>query len=135
MSKYTEVQLEIMDAACLKDTLKAMGYDFEEHQEPQKLEGYLGDTREDKAHIIIKRRSLTAASNDLGFYKQPNGKYKMIISDYDRHAKKVRTDFMERLTKEYAVAKLKKQCLKMGATITQQTQMKDGRIKIKATMT
>ena len=50
---------------------------------PQNLEGYRGDRRQQSADIIIPRSQVGGASNDIGFVKGPDGKYKAIVSDYD----------------------------------------------------
>lgn len=50
---------------------------------PQNLEGYQGDQRQQRADIIIPRSQVGGASNDIGFTKGPDGTYKAIISDYD----------------------------------------------------
>lgn len=132
MSRYTIVELQIKDVICLRDALKTMNYPFEEYQEAKPLVGFQSDERSEKAHIIIRRKNLTKASNDIGFLRDETGQYKMIISDYDRQVKKIKEDFMQRLTKEYSTAKIRKKCLQLGASITQQVNMEDGRIKIKA---
>lgn len=46
--------------------------------------GYMGDARAEKAHIIIRRRQLDSASNDIGFARDGNGVYQALISEYDR---------------------------------------------------
>ena len=46
--------------------------------------GYMGDARAEKAHIIIRRRQLDSASNDIGFARDGNVVYQALISEYDR---------------------------------------------------
>ena len=60
-----------------------MGYKPEIHQEAVALIGYRGDKREQKAHIVIPRKQISGASNDVGLEKQSNGKYIIHISEYD----------------------------------------------------
>jgi hypothetical protein len=60
---------------------------IEIHNKPQKLRGYQGDEREQKANIICPQDFVNEylggdASNDLGFIKKDN-KYQAIVSDYD----------------------------------------------------
>jgi hypothetical protein len=46
-----------------------MGYQPKVNDVAQNLYGYLGDKREQKAHIIIPRSQITSASNDIGLEK------------------------------------------------------------------
>ena len=50
----------------------------EVHIEPQHLQGYQGDNRAQKAHIIVRRKYVGGSSNDLGFL-------------YDEKKKKIKT--------------------------------------------
>jgi len=86
MSKYLTVETVMNDVECLKETLKELGYPFEEHTEAQHLYGYQGDKRKQKAHIIINRKNVGGAANDVGFLKNADGNYEMLISEYDQHA-------------------------------------------------
>jgi Ca2+-binding EF-hand superfamily protein len=119
------------DADCLKSALKEMGYEFEEHEIAQNLYGYEGRKREEKANIIIRRKNVGSAANDVGFVRQSNGSYEMVISEYDRSAGKQSVDFMNRLKQLYAVNKVKKKAKSMGYVIKTQKTDNDGRIKIK----
>lgn len=57
---------------------------IEVHDTPANLVGYRGDTRAQKANIIIRRQYVGSASNDLGFlYNEETGAYDVIVSDYD----------------------------------------------------
>lgn len=51
--------------------------------QPQHLEGYHGDQRQQVADIIIPRKQVGGASNDIGFVKGPDGTFRAVISDYD----------------------------------------------------
>lgn len=83
MSAYTEVETEFKDVEALKLALKDLKYTYEEGEELT-MYGYQGDIRRQTAEIVIRRRHVGAASNDVGFGKQPDGSYKMIISEYDQ---------------------------------------------------
>ncbi len=111
--------------------MKELGYTFEDHKIEQSLQGYTGDTRKQTANIIVRRRHVGAAANDVGFKRKSNGKYELIISEYDRGGK-TGTNFMQRMKQLYAKHKTLKQLKKMGKTVTSVKTMKDGRIKIKA---
>ena len=123
--------MEYNDPECIKASLKELGYTFEDHKTEQSLQGYGGDTRQQTANIIVRRRHVGAAANDVGFKRKADGKYELIISEYDRHGK-TGTNFMQRMKQLYAKYKTLKQLKKMGKTVTSIKTTKDGRIKIKA---
>ncbi len=132
MSEYTIVKSKYNDGACIKKSLKELGYVFEEHSIGQRLYGYTGDLRKQTAHIIVRRRYVGSAANDVGFCKQANGNYNLIISDYDRRSNsKSEQDFMHKLVQLYTKHKLLKQFKSMGKMVTS-VKTKDGRIKIRA---
>ncbi len=83
MSEYHVVETEFQDQECLLDALKEMGYTPTVHETTKQLEGYQGDQRQQKAHIIIPRRQVGGSSNDVGFEKV-KGKYICHASEYDR---------------------------------------------------
>lgn len=72
------------DKDCLVEALKELGYQPQVSEKPQNLEGYQGDARAQKAEIIIPRRQVGGASNDVGFKKNEDGTYTALISDYDK---------------------------------------------------
>jgi hypothetical protein len=84
VSKFSELQTVISDERYLVEALQDLGYAPEVCRDGKNLVGYLGDERPEKAHIIIRRRQLDSASNDIGFMRDGNGVYRAIISDYDR---------------------------------------------------
>jgi len=131
MSEYTTIQVQYSDPECIKAALKEMGYTCEEHQTAQHLHGYVGDIRQQKANIIVRREHVGAAANDVGFNKTASGKYELIISQYDRGGKTGK-NFMERMKQLYGKHKTVKQLKRMGKTITSIKTTQDGRIKIKA---
>jgi hypothetical protein len=61
-----------------------MGYTPEICAEGTALFGYMGDGRSERAHVVIRRRQLDSASNDIGFWRDESGVYRAIISEYDR---------------------------------------------------
>ena len=60
-----------------------MGYVPNVYDMPVPLEGYRGDKREQKAHIIIPRKQVGMSSNDVGFEQTENG-WKLHASEFDR---------------------------------------------------
>lgn len=131
ISEYTVVQIEYSDPGCIKAALTELGYVFEDNKTAQNLYGYGGDKRKQMADIIVRRQHVGVAANDVGFKKKANGKYELIISEYDRGGK-TGTNFMQKMKQLYAKHKTLKQLKKMGKTVTSVKTLADGRIKIKA---
>ena len=105
MSKFGEFETNMCDLKHLLAGLAEMGFDeskIELHDEPVNLYGYHGDMREEKSHVVIRRRFIGALSNDLGFVREANGTYRAIISDYDRG--RFGDQWMGRLKQEYSVS-------------------------------
>jgi hypothetical protein len=131
MSHYSEVQIEITDEGCLVAALGRLGFGgkVEVHKEAQALYGYQGDVRAQKAHVIIRRQHVGPAANDLGFERQPDGKYRIWVSDYDRKYNKYDDTWMGRLKQSYGVEKAKAEAKKKGYRVSEQ-KLDDGRIRL-----
>ncbi len=84
MSKFEELRTILTDEHFLVEALSDLGYSPEVSQDGLSLYGYLGDERPEKANIIIRRRQLNSASNDIGFTRDASGVYRALISEYDR---------------------------------------------------
>jgi hypothetical protein len=84
MSKYEELRTVLSEERFLVEALRDLGYSPEVSREGLSLIGYLGDERPEKAHIVIRRRQLDSASNDIGFARDAHGVYRALISEYDR---------------------------------------------------
>ena len=75
---------EFKDKEELVRSLEELNLHPEVHVEPQHLQGYRGDKRSQKAHIIVRRKYVGNASNDVGFlYDKNKQKYKVIASEFD----------------------------------------------------
>jgi hypothetical protein len=101
MSHYTTLATAIVSAEHLVAALHDLGFDeVERHDTPQPLVGWLGDTRGNKAEVIIRRRHVGIASNDIGFARTGDGRFEALISDFDRarHG----PEWLGRLTQRYA---------------------------------
>jgi len=84
VSKYLQLSTTLTDERYLGEALRELGYEPEVCREGRPLMGYLGDARAELAQIIIPRRQLHSASNDIGFARDRSGVYRAIISEYDR---------------------------------------------------
>lgn len=133
MSAYHQQNTIFEDEDCLVKALAEHGYGpgtVEINKEPQTLYDYVGKARPQKAHVILRRKYVAGASNDIGFFKNANGKYESIISAYDqgRHGQ----SWMTGLTKTYAEHALIKQAPRLGMRFVGRTiNAKTGKPEIK----
>ena len=91
MSEFRTYETIYKDKECLKAALAEQGYEIvEDHEVPQQLYDYHGrattytDKNGDKANIIVRRKYVGGAANDLGFKRGEDGRYSAIISAFDR---------------------------------------------------
>ncbi len=107
MSKYVVFQDYVLkDRRLLLAALADLGYTEVEEGEALPLYGYQGDRRPETAELVVRRRYLGSASNDLGFARTPEG-FVPIISEYDQRVlhggrllTKLRTAYSERVVEE-----------------------------------
>lgn len=133
MSEFVICETEITDLDALKAALVELGAveaNIEVHDEPVNLHGFGGDVREQKAHVVIRRKNVGGSSNDVGFEKV-DGKYRVHVSQYDR-GRGIGSRIYNELNQTYA----KQQVLrvarrKAGCRITETQKDKDGKIRIK----
>ena len=113
MSKYNRQKSTYNDRDCLVAALNEQGYtEVEVHEEAVNLIGYHGDTRPEKANVIVRRKHIGTAANDLGFVKEADGTYSAIVSDYD--SRKHGAVWMTGLKKAYTEKRLIKHAAKNG---------------------
>jgi hypothetical protein len=112
MSAYGEFSTVMRECRFLVEALSEMGYKVEVHPDGAPLFGYHGDERPERAHVIIRRAQLDSASNDIGFVCDADGRYRAILSEYDRRIGyddkwlgKVQQHYKERQTLAMAHAK------------------------------
>jgi len=107
MSKYLAfTEILFRDRRLLLAALTDLGYGQVEEGEALSLYGYEGDRRSETAEIVVRRRHIGTASNDLGFAHTPQG-YTPIISEYDQRTlhggqflARLRTAYSERVVEE-----------------------------------
>lgn len=130
MSHYSTIKTRLVDRDYLVRALEDLGYKgkVEVHDEPVRLRGYLGDLRRQSAEVVIRRKHVGRASNDIGFHLNADGTYDAMISAYDRS--KHSAKWLGRLTQRYAyhaaVAKLRDQ----GFEIVEESQDRAGRLNV-----
>jgi hypothetical protein len=129
MSEYIVIELEFNDTDVIRESLEELGYTFEYHIDPKNLVGYSGDIRQQKANFIIRKKFISSASNDIGFLKKANGKYELIISEYDQactHGKIFTQKFKQIYSSKQSIRLLKKK----GYKVKHKKVEEDGTIEI-----
>src|SRR5210317_670333 len=79
MSHFVECRTEFRDPQALIAALIECGFaadQIEVHAEAVPLYGYQGDTREQRAHVVIRRQHVGSGANDVGWQRQPDGTYR-----------------------------------------------------------
>jgi hypothetical protein len=105
-----------------------MGYnDVEVHEDAQNLVGYHGDTRAQKANVIVRRKFVGQAANDIGWELQ-NGSYVQHISQYD--SGKHNTKWLDGLKKNYTERVVSKEAKKQGLKLHSRTVV-NGKVVVK----
>lgn len=140
MSAFTVAKTVLRDMQCLKKALMNLGFkesEIEHHSEAQTLHGYQGDTRKQKAHLIIRKRHVGSASNDIGFEKQKDGSIVAHISNYDRGSRGYKgfnygDDFINKLSQQYALEKVREECELNGFLLDEAQVGADGWIEVNA---
>jgi hypothetical protein len=131
MSHYSQVAIEFTDEGYLLAALSRLGFagKVEVHKEAQPLYGYQGDVRQQQAHVIIRRHFVGTAANDIGFERQPNGSYRVWVSEFDQSHNKYDDTWLGRLKQGYGIEKVRKEAKKKGFRLTEQRQ-DDGRVRL-----
>jgi hypothetical protein len=132
MSAYSTNETQFKDPKLLCAALAELGFDasmVESHDTAQNLIDYHGKPRPDRAEIIIRRRFIDSASNDIGFKLGANGTYGAIISDYDRNHMEYNGAWLGKLSAAYArqgiIQKAQRQGLRVAGTVK-----KDGKTQL-----
>lgn len=120
------------DADSIKAALDELGYVYEEHKQAQHLYGYMGDQRTQIAHIIVRRRYVGAASNDVGFHRKSDGTFELIISEFDQGGNKRQAlNFTKNIKKIYSKHRVLKECKRRGLRVKSKKDTVDNKLKIK----
>ena len=107
MSKYLHFQgICFVSRELFLAALAELGYPTVEEGLALPLYGYQGDRRPETAEIVVRRRHVGSASNDIGFTKTGDG-YAPILSEYDHRTLlggqflvRLRTAYSERVVEE-----------------------------------
>ena len=115
MSHFVDIVTMIKDVNALVRALGRVGFSkdkVELHEQADYLYGYQGDKRSQKANVILRRKYVGHASNDIGFERQKDGSYLAHISEYDHG--KYGKEWQDKLNTYYGVEKAKVEFEKKG---------------------
>lgn len=133
--------------SCLKLALLDMGFSehqLVEHTKAQQLEGYRGDKRAETAELVIPRRYVGGAANDIGFKMQEDGTYQAIISENERGSRAANKgkhsagmngysqQWLNKLSQRYSLHKLKQDLDANGFYYDEPTIDEEGKLHMKA---
>jgi hypothetical protein len=136
---YADVPFKIQHLDCLVRALQESkhprtGESFakcvERHADALPLEGYMGDKRTERAHVVIPRRHLKYAANDIGFFCEADGTVRAIVSDNEQGYYGKGSAWLRRVTDLYHAAVAEK-TIPRGFRVTR-TEQPDGTIKLSA---
>lgn len=120
MSHYRTVEMKFVDKDLLIEALcKYPGSKWKrEHikyfSTPQKLMGYENRYRQEKAEIIIPKKFVDRASNDIGFAFNPETKtWDVIVSEYDTSIG-YNQEWIDKLGITYGMESVKRVCESNG---------------------
>jgi len=129
MSHYTTIKTKITDMESLICAVESMGYQYKTGRNLPMYD-FCGNKTAYTADLVIPRKCLASVSNDIGFSRQEDGTYRIIISDYDKVAEKVK-GFPEQIRQRYAYFKVKKELhLEGNKQILEEKKHIDGSIEI-----
>jgi hypothetical protein len=127
MSHFTTVKTQIVDKEYLLKALAECGFSTVKEGDNLPLYGYQGDKRAQTADIVVRRKHISPASNDLGFKKTDSG-YEIIISEYD--VKLLGQNFTNKLMQNYAYHVTKDSLKEQDFTIIEEEVQKDNTIHL-----
>ncbi len=117
------------DRECLLNALAECGYGTVEEGEALSLYGYQGDRRPETAQIVVRRKFIGSASNDLGFQKTDAG-YIPVISEFDQRTM-MQGKFLTALRTNYNLKSAEKLARNLRGTMHQERIGSTIKIRIK----
>lgn len=129
MSHFTSIKTQIKDVNALKKALADVGFnDVEVHDTAERLYGFEGSLRRETAEVIIRRKYLGSASNDIGFKQQDDGHFEAVISSYDRY--KYSQPWLNQVTQRYGYHFLMATAPSEGFSVEEEETLEDGTIRV-----
>lgn len=144
MSHFTEIKVSFLQKN-EKALIAALEEHFgkgkvEVHEDGAALYGYHGDNRATlpknnpnyapPCHLIVRRKDVGSASNDIGYRRSEDGTYVAYISDYDKSTHFTAVQ-QKNVLQEYTATVAQTQLKKQGYTL-KKTKDKNGLIKLEA---
>lgn len=126
---HTFTDTAFKDRECLLNALSECGYATVEEGEALSLYGYRGDKRAETAQIVVRRKFIGSASNDLGFQKTEAG-YVAVISEYDQRYM-MQGKFLTALRTNYNLKSAEKLARNLRGTLQQERVGSTIKIRIK----
>lgn len=84
MPQYQQIDTSFDDLERLVAALADMGLDtVETYHHSQRLVSWRGQRHSPRAHVIVRARQLGPEHSDLGFYRKPDGKFQVVVSEDD----------------------------------------------------
>ena len=129
MSHFTAIKTQIKDAEALVKALADVGFkQVEVHGTAQPLYGFQGDVRSQTAEVIIRRKYVGRASNDIGFQRQQDGTFEAIISEYDR--RNYAQPWLNQVMQRYGYHALLATASVQGFAVEEEAVLADGTIRV-----
>ena len=101
MSQYLNMATQIVSGEHLVKALKDVGFnEVEVYRTSQPLRDWMGSLTANTAEIIIRKKYVGRASNDIGFKLGPDRRFTAFISDFDKD--RFNDAWLNRLTQRYA---------------------------------
>lgn len=129
MSHYTKIRTQLRERSIILHALREMGFErVENHETAQPLFGYQGDRRPESAEIIIRRKEVGPASNDVGFCQTQTGEFEAIISEFDQRSGRCSGNFLQDLHRRYAYGVVQEQVREQHLIIEEERTFENGEI-------
>jgi hypothetical protein len=131
MSLYCEIKTEFKNQEALIFALMETGRwqtdQIETYDDAVGLYGYHNDLRPEKANIIIRRKNIGPSSNDIGFQRNEDGTFKVIISEFDKS--RYNQSWIDKLKSNYAFHAIRIQQESKGRSVTR-TKLPNNNIRV-----
>lgn len=128
MSKYARAATTFTDGALLVDALDSLGIAATRSESPQRLRGWLDQSR--KAEIIIPREVLSGAHADIGFALQKDGTYTMLADEDDMAHYGYGRNWLDTVKVAYGEKQTIQRAERLGLQFTRSFQTEDGGIEL-----
>jgi hypothetical protein len=129
MSQYLNMATQIVSGEHLVKALKDVGFnEVEVYKKAQPLRGWMGDLRANTAEIIIRKKYVGSASNDIGFKLGSDGRFTAFISDFDKN--RFNTVWLNHLTQRYAYHVARDKLQEKGFDLVEESVQEDQTIHL-----